>query len=147
MISKRTVVVLALVLVACAAVVAVAGQLVGRQALAQPGTTVGGPQGVGPGHSTIPVAPALPAAQGIVLFSDDFNSAKDKSTPSGWQLLPNYPGSWVAFQGRLEQWGDADRETSDAPTVLVANNSNLADGIFETQVFPMSGESVGVVFR
>src|SRR4051812_34410303 len=108
MISKRTAMVLALVLVACVAMVAAIGQLIGQQAIAGPGTTVGAPQGTGPGHSSIPVPPAMPAASGSVTFSDDFNAAQDKVAPSGWGSLAGFEGAWVAFQGRLEQWGNAD---------------------------------------
>jgi hypothetical protein len=147
MISKRTAIGLALILAACVAMVAAVGQLVGQQAIAGPGTTVGAPQGDGPGHSSIPVAPALPAAQGTVIFNDDFAGAKDKSTPDGWQSLANFPGTWVAYKGRIEQWGNIDRETTSDPTILVAKSATFADGVYETQVFPMSGEVVGVVFR
>jgi hypothetical protein len=80
-------------------------------------------------------------------LSDDFNNSKDKATPDGWQSLAGFEGTWVAFQGRLEQWGNVDRETTSDRTILVAKAANLADGVYETQVFPMSGEGVGVVFR
>src|SRR5947208_1436556 len=98
MISKKSLLAVAAVLLVAAALVAGGSRLVGQQALADPGGTKGGPQGDGPGHTSFPVAPALPAATGSVTFSEDF-SKPDRVLPAGWHYLANAPGDWVAYQG------------------------------------------------
>jgi 3-keto-disaccharide hydrolase len=144
MLRKNIMAAAALLLVAATAVIAGASQFVGQQ---EPPAQVVQPAGAvtdaGLTAPAVPVAPALPAAVGKVAFSDTFDGAKLE----GWRTLPEAEGRWAAHDGRLQQWGLADSEQADNPTVLIAGNTDAGDGVFEAQVFPTSGAPVGVVFR
>jgi hypothetical protein len=144
MFRKKMITAAALFLVAATAVIAGASQIVGQQ---EPPAQVVQPAGAvtdaGVSAPAVPVAPSLPPAAGQVAFSDTFDGAK----LDGWRTLPEAEGRWAAHEGRLQQWGTADAELADDPTILVAGNTAVTDGIFEAQVFPTSGAPVGVVFR
>jgi hypothetical protein len=144
MFSKKTIPVVGLLLLVAAALIAGASQIVSQQV---PGGQIvvadGATRDNGRSGPALPASPALPAAAGTVALLDSF----DGPQLPGWSTLADAPGRWVTNSGRLEQWGNVDGETSNDTTVLVANGSAFGDGKFEAQVFPMSGESVGVVFR
>jgi len=142
MINKKTLPLAALALLVAAAVLAGASQVIGQQ---QPAGQVinyaGAPTDNGP--AVVPAAPALPAASGQVTFGDAFDNAQ---LPA-WRTLTDAPGTWAVVDSHLEQWGDADRQPSDDASVYVAAGSALSNGTFEAQVYPTSGEALGVVFR
>jgi hypothetical protein len=79
-----------------------------------------------------------------VLFYDGFSNGLDR-----WESLASAPGTWQAKEGRLQQIGDAngDVTTSDQPAAFVIKDLKMDNAVFETQVRPVSGSPVGVVFR
>src|SRR5690349_9814794 len=148
MINKKTIPVVALLLLLAVAAVIAAGASQTTQYTVPAGNVVlatGAATDSGTTNRTIPAAPALPAATGQVLFSDDFGASALK----GWHNLPEAAGLWKVISGGvLQQAGsDADGSISDEDSVLVTDDSSFADSVFESQVYPTAGDPVGVVFR
>ena len=144
MISKKTLPLVALLLLVAAAFAVGASQVIGFQ---QPAGSVvipaGAPQDNGQAARTLPQAPALPAARGPIAFADSFDG--DKLT--AWRELTANTGTWAPVAGHLEQWGDVDRQPSEDAAVFVSNDSTFTDGTFEANALSTSGETLGVVFR
>ena len=137
-------------LILVVALVMVAVGVVSLGARQTPGVSIPpGPIVVAPNAKTgdhkalvVPAAPALPAAQSPAALEEDFSGDLSK-----WQTVQTAPATWAARDGRLQQWGDANGEPSDEPSVLVRQDTALADGRVEAQIFPTAGDAVGLVFR
>jgi hypothetical protein len=139
MFSKKRLPVVALALLVSAAAIVGASQIIAHQVPAGPVITA--PNAAGDkGLPTVPSAPALPAPEGTVAFSDDFSSL------DAWTSLADAPGKWVSADGRLENWGNAEGEISNDPTVFRTRETSFAEGTYEAMVYPTSGEGVGLVF-
>ncbi|HEX9987979.1 MAG TPA: hypothetical protein VGE45_05805, partial [Chloroflexia bacterium] len=96
----------------------------------------------------VPLAPALPAANGSVAFSADFSQASlDAWRPLVSTPLGAVPSTWVAKDSRLQQRGDAQGEVSNNQAVLLVKDVTFTDGTLDAQVYPTSGEPVGLVLR
>jgi hypothetical protein len=96
----------------------------------------------------VPLAPALPPATGSVAFSADFS----QSSLDAWRPLVSTPlgavqSTWVAKDGRLQQRGDAQGEVSNDAAILLVKDVTFSDGTLDAQVYPTSGEPVGLVLR
>jgi hypothetical protein len=83
-----------------------------------------------------------------VAFSADFS----QSSLDAWRPLVSTPlgavqSTWVAKEGRLQQRGDAQGEVSNDAAVLVVKDVSFSDGTLDAQVYPTSGEPVGLVLR
>lgn len=147
MINKKTIPVAVLLLLVVAAGVIAAGASQTNQYQVPQGQVVlatGADQSQAPSQP-LPAAPALPPATGQVLFNDSFSSPELK----GWHNGPNSVGPWkVLSSGVLQQAGsNSDGDISDEASVLVTDDSSFSNGVLEAQVFPTSGDPVGVVFR
>jgi hypothetical protein len=101
------------------------------------------------GTSTVPPAPALPAASAQVLFQSDF------STPSlsAWSQVrgpleaPDLePARWSVRDGMLEQSGRSDEENV-ARDAMIVTNETYEDARVEVYVYATSGQPMGVVLR
>jgi len=148
MINKKTIPVAVLLLLAIASGLVIAGASRGSQYQVPAGNVVmatGAVHDADASDQVVPAAPALSAATGQVLFSEDFSN----STLKAWHNLPDSAGPWaVTGSGALRQAGsDSDGNFSDDDSVLVTNDSSFANGLVEAQVFPTAGEQVGVAFR
>ena len=96
----------------------------------------------------VPQAPSLPAANGDVAFSADFSqSSLDAWRPLVSTSLGAVPSTWVAKEGRLQQRGDAQGEVANDAAVLLVKDVTFSDGTLDAQVYPTSGEPVGLVVR
>lgn len=91
----------------------------------------------------VPQAPGLPAATDSVAFNADFST----DNLASWKPLGLAPGTWVSRDSRLQQRGDATGELGSDNSVLLIKDLQFSDGKLEAQVFPTSGEPVGLVFR
>ncbi|HYO48253.1 MAG TPA: family 16 glycoside hydrolase [Chloroflexia bacterium] len=96
----------------------------------------------------VPQAPVLPPATGPVVFSADFSQATlDAWRPLVSTSLGAMPSTWVAKDGRLHQRGDAQGEVSNDAATLLVKDVTFSDGTLDAQVYPTSGEPVGLVLR
>jgi hypothetical protein len=147
MINKKTipVAVLLLLVVAAGALAAGASQTNQYQVPAGSVVLATGADQSQPVAQSLPAAPALPAATGQVLFTDSFSGQILK----GWHNRADTVGQWkVLSSGVLQQDGsDSDGNMSDEDSVLVTDDAGFSNGTLEAQVFPTSGDPVGVVFR
>ena len=150
---KRVIPVAALLLIVAAAfAVAGAGQAPGSGVRVPPGDIVESPNARNGSMSSprqqVPQAPALPAPKGSVAFSADFT----QSSLDAWRPLVSTPlgavqSTWVAKEGRLQQRGDAQGEVSNDAAILLVKDITFTDGTLDAQVYPTSGEPVGLVLR
>lgn len=141
MVNNKLILVASLAIIALGLVSLGAGQLQG--VTVPPGAIVVSPNAnVGmPKPLVVPDAPALPdAAQAS--FQDDFSADLGK-----WQTVQTAPATWQARNGRLQQLGDANGERSEEPSVLAIKGLSITDGKVEAQIYPTSGEPVGLAFR
>ena len=88
-------------------VVVVPGTIV----VANPNWEPAGPVYNGP--TTLPVAPALPAATGRVLFSSDFNAPGDPGGTSPLLRDSDLPPAWEIRDGVFQQAGDVSGNNRD----------------------------------
>jgi hypothetical protein len=147
MVSKKTLPVVAVLLLLAGAVALGMGARQEQGVRVPPGALVDSPNALATGQNpqpTTPQAPELPAADAQVQFLDDFSQAL-----SGWTVANNTdsPASWVTVDGRLEIRGDQNGNPSGEPSILVNRGATLGNGTFQVQVYPTAGEPVGVVFR
>jgi hypothetical protein len=148
MVSKKTLPVVAVLLLLAGAIAVGMGARQEQGIRVPPGALVSSPNakatGKGP-QPTTPQAPQLPAADAQVGFLDDFS----KVGLNGWTVAneTDSPASWVAVDGRLEIRGDQNGNPSGEPSVLVNRGTTLGNGTFQVHVYPTAGEPVGVVFR
>ncbi len=90
----------------------------------------------------VPDAPALPESSSPAVFQEGFSGNLD-----GWQTVQTAPATWGARDGRLQQWGDANGESVDEPSVLAIKGLSVSNGRVEAHIFPTAGTPVGLVFR
>ena len=90
----------------------------------------------------VPDAPALPSTSSPIAFQEDFSS-----NLGNWQTVQSAPATWGARDGRLQQWGDAQGEPVDEPSVLAINNLSVGNGRIEAYIYPMGGDGLGLAFR
>lgn len=150
---KRVIPVAALLLIVAGAfALAGARQAPGSGVRVPPGDIVESPNARNGSMSNprqqVPLAPALPAATGSVAFSADFS----QSSLDAWRPLVSAPlgavqSTWVAKDGRLQQRGDAQGEVSNDAAILLVKDVTFTDGTLDAQVYPTSGEPVGLVLR
>ena len=96
----------------------------------------------------VPLAPVLPPATGPVAFSADFSQTSlDAWRPLVSTSLGTVQSTWVAKDSRLQQRGDAQGEVSNDKAILLVKDVSFTDGTLDTQVYPTSGEPVGLVLR
>jgi hypothetical protein len=153
MLIKRVIPVVALLLVVGAAfVLAGAQQAPGSGVRVPPGDIVESPNArngsMDNPRQQVPQAPALPPANGSVAFSADFSqSSLDAWRPLVSTPLGAVPSTWVARDGRLQQRGDAQGEVANDAAILLVKDVTFMDGTLDAQVYPTSGEPVGLVLR
>src|SRR3712207_761578 len=129
MFSKKRLPVVVLALLVSAAAIVGASRIIAQQVPAGPVITA--PNAAGDkGLPTVPSAPALPAPKGAVAFSDDFTAL------DAWTSLADAPGKWVAADGRLENWGNAEGEISNDTTVFRTKDAGFGQGAYEAMVYP-----------
>ena len=146
MLSKRLIPVVALILLVAGIIAAGASQSRAVRVPASGGIVDSPNARVGDvANRQVPAAPALPETSGPVaaVESVDFSDG----SLAQWQNVPSAAGSWVAKDGRLQQRGDVEGEISDEDAVFALNSVNVADSTVQAQVFPTSGEAVGLAFR
>jgi hypothetical protein len=141
-----------LLIVAAAFALAGARQAPGSGVRVPPGDIVESPNArngsMANPRQQVPLAPALPAATGSVAFSADFSQATlDAWRPLVSTSLGAVPSTWVAKEGRLQQRGDAQGEVSNDAAILLVKDVTFTDGTLDAQVYPTSGEPVGLVLR
>src|SRR6476620_9427816 len=142
--GKKMILVAAVLLLGLAGAAIVAGAGKVSQQQVPPATVVGAPPQPGDtGVPAVPNPPALPPAAGTVSFSDSFDNAQ----LNDWQNLPDAAGTWVVRDGHLQSWGNTSGDLADDRIALTSKFSDFGDGVFEAQVYPSSGEPVGVLFR
>jgi 3-keto-disaccharide hydrolase len=150
---KRVIPVAALLLIVVGAfALAGAQQAPGSGVRVPPGDIVESPNARNGSMSSprqqVPQAPALPPATGPVAFSADFSQGSlDAWRPLVSAPLGAVPSSWVAKDGRLQQRGDAQGEVANDAAILLVKDVTFSDGTLDAQVYPTSGEPVGLVLR
>ena len=144
MFDKKIVPVVAILLL-LAAVVAV-GASQSRSVGVPPGEIVESPNARTTGdvpRPQVPEAPAFPASDMQVVFSDDFA----KTSLDSWQTVETAEGTWVAHEGRLLQGGDSNGDPADDDALFVAKDVVFTDGMLDAAIYPTSGSPVGLAFR
>jgi hypothetical protein len=90
----------------------------------------------------VPAAPGLPAGQAGAL-TETF----DGKTLDAWRGITDSPITWVAKDGRLQEYLSLADETSDDPALFVTKDSGFANGTVETYFYATGGGPVGIVLR
>jgi Domain of Unknown Function (DUF1080) len=90
----------------------------------------------------VPAAPSLSAAQPGAL-SESF----DGRSLDAWRGVTDSAITWVAQDGRLQQFLPLTEEPADVPALFVSKDAGFVDGTVEAQVYATAGSPVGLVFR
>ena len=122
-------------------VVVVPGTIV----VANPNWEPAGPVYNGP--TTLPVAPALPAATGRVLFSSDFNAPGDPGGTSPLLRDSDLPPAWAVRDGVFQQAGDMSGNNRDDEAYYLVGDPAWQDVTVESAILATSGEGAGLVWN
>jgi hypothetical protein len=122
-------------------VVVVPGTIV----VANPNWEPAGPVYNGP--TTLPVAPALPAATGRVLFSSDFNAPGDPGGTSPLLRDSDLPPAWEIRDGVFQQAGDVSGNNRDDEAYYLVGDPAWQDVTVESAILATSGEGAGLVWN
>jgi hypothetical protein len=90
----------------------------------------------------VPAAPALSAGQPGALTETFEGKALD-----AWRTISDSPLTWVAQDGRLQQYLPLEDEIADVPLLFVSKDAGFGDASVEAYVYPTSGQQVGLVLR
>jgi hypothetical protein len=90
----------------------------------------------------VPVAPSLPAGQAGALTETFDGKALD-----AWRGITDSPITWVAKDGRLQQFLPLVEEPSELPALFVTKDAGFANGSVETYFYATGGGPVGIVLR
>ncbi len=117
----------------------------GTVVVANPNWEPAGPVYNGP--TTLPVAPALPAATGRVLFSSDFNAPGDPGGTSPLLRDSDLPPAWEIRDGVFQQAGDVSGNTRDDEAYYLVGDPAWQDVTVESAILATSGEGAGLVWN
>jgi hypothetical protein len=104
----------------------------------------------GPGYARpaiVPVAPALPAAGGRVLFSNDFNTPGDPGGTSPLLRDSDLPPAWEVRDGVFQQAGDVSGNNRDDEAYYLVGDPAWQDVTVESAILATSGEGPGLVWN
>ena len=90
----------------------------------------------------VPAAPSLPAGQAGAL-TETF----DGKSLDAWRGITDSPVTWVAKDGRLQQYLALADEPSEAPALFVSKDANFSNGTIEANYYASGGGPVGIVLR
>jgi hypothetical protein len=105
---------------------------------------------VGPGYNrpaTIPVAPALPAATGRVLFSTDFNAPGNPGGTSPLLRDSDLPPAWDVRDGVFQQAGDISGNNRPDEAYYLVGDAAWQDVTVESAILATSGAGAGLVWN
>ena len=95
----------------------------------------------------LPLAPALPASTGAVLFSADFATVDS----SAWHspLLPesDMQPLWLIADGVVQQAGDVNQESRLEQSFYLTGQPSWNNYVFEASMLATSGEDAGLVWN
>ena len=117
----------------------------GTVVVANPNWEPAGPVYNGP--TTLPVAPALPAATGRVLFSSDFNAPGDPGGTSPLLRDSDLPPAWEIRDGVFQQAGDVSGNNRDDEAYYLVGDPAWQDVTVESAILATSGEGAGLVWN
>jgi len=93
-------------------------------------------------RKAVPAAPSLTDAQAGALTETFDGKALD-----AWHGITDSPVTWVAQDGRLQQYLPLEDEPSDLPVLFVSKDANFGDGTVEAYYYSSGGQPVGIVLR
>jgi len=117
----------------------------GTVVVANPNWEPGGPAYARP--ATLPVAPALPAAAGRVLFSNDFNAPGDPGGASPLLRDSDLPPAWEVRDGVFQQAGDSSGNNRNDEAYYLVGDPPWQDVTVESAILATSGEGAGLVWN
>ena len=97
--------------------------------------------------TTLPIAPALPAAAGRVLFSNDFNAPGDPGGTSPLLRDSDLPPAWDVRDGVFQQAGDVSGNNRDDEAYYLIGDPAWQDVTVESAILATSGEGAGLVWN
>jgi len=105
------------------------------------------PPGAPDHQPPVPLAPALPAPTGPVLFSADFKS----SDTGAWQtsILNNtdQPAVWLAHDGLLQIMGDVNGDDPLEEATFRTGDKNWQNVTIDADILAASGEGAGLIWN
>jgi len=90
----------------------------------------------------VPAAPSLTNATAGALTETFDGKALD-----AWRGITDSPVTWVAKDGRLQQYLALEDEPSDDPVLFVSRDASFGDGSVEAYYYSTGGQPVGIVLR
>lgn len=91
----------------------------------------------------VPTAPSLADAPQAGALTETF----DGKALDSWRGITDSAVTWVAQDGRLQQYLPLEAEPSDDPVLFVSKDANFGDGSVEAYYYSTGGQPVGIVLR